>query len=189
MKVLHILDEILYSGAEVMLKNSAHLFIKKNIELHALSTGRNIGVYSSKFVEVDFKIHHIPFRKTIFFFIDIYRLLKKENFDLIHIHTERANFWLSLLANFSGVEKIVRTVHSPHTFKGYLKLKRKMQRYISSHFLGVKFISINSSVQQIERKFFDNDSIVIKNWINDLNFLPAQNEEEKLTARKNWKLF
>ena len=47
-KVLHILDEIKYSGAEVMLKNSAHLFINKNFELYALSTGKEIGVYSDK---------------------------------------------------------------------------------------------------------------------------------------------
>ncbi len=66
-KLLHILDELKYSGAEVMLKNSAHLFINKNIELHALSTGKVIGVYSDKLERVGFKITIFRFEKQFCF--------------------------------------------------------------------------------------------------------------------------
>ena len=125
MKILHILDEIRYSGAEVMLKNSAHLFKDNNIELFALSTGKDIGVYSDKLIEAGFKIYHIPFRKTLRFFKEIYKLLLIEKFEIVHIHSERAFFWYSLTAKLAGIDKIVRTVHSLYIFNGYLKLKEK----------------------------------------------------------------
>ncbi len=188
MKILHILDEIRYSGAEVMLKNSAHLFKDNNIELFALSTGKDIGVYSDKLIEAGFKIYHIPFRKTLQFFKEIYKLLFTEKFEIVHIHAERAFFWYSVTAKLAGIKKIVRTVHSLYTFRGYLKLKRKLQRFVSSKFIGVKFISISSSVQKTEKEYFNNSTILIKNWIDDLNLKPARDISEKLNVRKNWGL-
>ena len=186
MKVLHILDELNYSGAEVMLKNSAHLFIGQNIEQHALSTGKVVGVYSDKLVKSGFKIHHIPFQKTLIFFVEIYKLIMSEKYDVIHIHPERAFFWYGFVAKLAGIKKIIRTIHSLYMFNGYLKLKRKLQRSISINFFGVKFISVSSSVQKIEKENFNNTTIVIKNWIDDLCFIPPVNPNEKLNARNNF---
>ncbi len=109
------------------------------------------------------------------FFIDLYRLLKKENFDIIHIHSERANFWYSLISYIARIKKIVRTVHNVYKFKGYLRFKRKIQRLISSKLLKVKFISINNSVKQVEEEYFNNITILIKNWIDDSIFFPPRN--------------
>ena len=188
MKILHILDEIKYSGAEVMLKNSAYLFINKNFELHALSTGNNVGIYSSKLKTAGFKIHHIPFRKTLIFFIEISKLLVKEKFNVVHIHPERAFFWYSVIAKFSGTKSIVRTIHNVYTFEGYLRFKRKLQRFITNRFLNVIFISVSKSVKSVEKEFFNNETIIIKNWIDEFDLVPPKNEQEKLNAKKKLKL-
>ena len=184
-KILHILDELKYSGAEVMLKNSAHLFINQNIELHVLSTGSSVGEYSNKLAEVGFKIHYISFSKTLNFFFKIYSLIKKEKIEIIHIHPERAFFWYATVSKLSGATKIVRTVHSLYDFKGYLKIKRKLQRFVSSKFFKFIFISISPAVQKIEKRNFNNNTILIKNWINALILVPPQNIDEKTKARKN----
>ena len=183
-RVLHILDELNYSGAEVMLRNSAHLFISRGIQLHALSTGQVIGIYSDKLKEAGFMVHHIPFRKNPNFFIEVYKLLKAEKIEVVHIHTERAFFWLSIVSRITGINRIVRTVHNVFNFEGYLRFKRKSQRLISSKSLNVKFISISNSVKQVEEKYFNNKTILIKNWIDDKIFTPPLDTSEKLSVRK-----
>lgn len=62
-KVLHILDELRYSGAEVMLKNSASLFVDKDVELYALGTGKILGVYSNKLKDAGLKFVIFLFEK------------------------------------------------------------------------------------------------------------------------------
>ena len=44
MKILHILNELNYSGAELMVACAAKIWIKSGIELHVLSTGEKKGV-------------------------------------------------------------------------------------------------------------------------------------------------
>ena len=43
MKILHILNAIEFSGAEIMLKGAAPILVKNGFDLHALSTGNEIG--------------------------------------------------------------------------------------------------------------------------------------------------
>ncbi len=102
-----------------MLKNSAHLFINQNIELHVLSTGSSVGESSNKLAEVGFKIHYISFSKTLNFFFKIYSLIKKEKIEIIHIHPKELFFWYATVSKLSGATRIVRTVHSLYDFKGY----------------------------------------------------------------------
>ena len=170
-----------------MLKISANIFISKGVELFVLSTGKTVGEYSDKLKKEGFQIFHIPFRKTVIFFIEVYRLIKEERIDIVHIHTERAFFWYSIIAKIRGV-KIIRTIHSIFAFKGYLKFKRKLQRTISYKLLGVKFVSISNSVKENEKEYYNNNSLLIKNWVDDLYFIPSRNANEKLIARKNWGL-
>ena len=137
-------------------------------------------------MQAGFKIHHIPFRKSFSFFIKIYRLIKAEKIEIVHIHTERAFFWYSITAKLSGTKKNIRTIHSVYTFNGYLKFKRKLQQFISVKYFNVIFISISDSVKQVEKEYFNNNTITIKNWVDDKYFIPLRNADEKLSIRKYW---
>ena len=79
MKVLHILDELSHSGAEVMLQLAYKKFEGSGIDSHILSTGNDIGGYATFLGDTGYKIHHVPFRKSMGFFRDICRLLRAEN--------------------------------------------------------------------------------------------------------------
>ena len=47
MKVLHILDELSHSGAEVLLQLAYKRFERNGIDSHILSTGNHVGAYAA----------------------------------------------------------------------------------------------------------------------------------------------
>jgi len=185
MKIIHILNEIRFSGAEVQLKAAAPIFIKNGFDLHVLSTGDDIGEYASILGSAGHTIHHISFKKSPKYFIALYCFLLKEEFDVVHIQAERAFFWHALVAKIAGTRTIIRTVRNVFLFSGFLRLRRALQRFVASQILGVKFIAIGSSVAEVEKKIFHNSTLLIPNWIDQQRFLPARDDDEpnKLRAK------
>jgi glycosyltransferase involved in cell wall biosynthesis len=184
LKLLHILNEINFSGAEVMLNLAAPLFKQNGIELHALSTGNNRGNYAEVLVKAGYKIHHIPFSKTPQYFYRLYKLLRKEKFDIVHIHPERAFIWHALLAKLAGAKLIVRTVHSIFNFKGILRIKKYIARWFARTILKVKFHSISDSVELFEKQNFSNPTKKIYNWTDESKFYPLTSTDEKKKIRQ-----
>jgi glycosyltransferase involved in cell wall biosynthesis len=184
-KILHMLDSIEYSGAEVMLGTAAPFLIRDGFKLHALSSGEDEGSYADILKSAGFSIHNIPFRRSVKYFVELLRFLNKEKFDIVHIHAERAFFWHVLVAKLAGVKKILRTVHNVFQFKGFLRFKRIFQRFIASKGFGVIFISIGPSVLLNENNFFFNRTIHISNWINPDKFYPIKDEGERIKAKSH----
>jgi glycosyltransferase involved in cell wall biosynthesis len=182
MKVLHILDELKHSGAEVMLQLAFEKFSSNGIESHILSTGRNIGDYAVVLQQTGYRIHHIPFRKSPIFFMNLRYLLKAEQFTAVHIHTERAFIWYVILLNISGVQTIIRTFHSVFLFESYLRWKRLIHRKISNELFHTIHHAVGDSVLKSEKERFWNDCILIRNWTDVKRFRPP-NDEERANAR------
>jgi len=126
MKILHIFGELKPSGGEAMMLSAAPIWLPV-AEMHILSTGDVIGVYADKLSTAGYLIHHIPFRKRVSFFMEVARLLRKERFDIVHIHTERSSLWFALTSRIAlGYSPIlVRTVHHIFKFNGWLSYQKK----------------------------------------------------------------
>jgi len=184
MKVLMILNSIQYSGAEAMLKIAAPHFKKSGFDLYALSTGEKIGDYSSILQNASYLVYHIPFTKTPQYFYRLYKLLRKENFDIVHIHPERAFVWHALVAKIAGAKLIVRTVHSIFNFKGILRIRKCIARWFARTILKVKFHSISDSVELFERQNFSNPTKKIYNWTDESKFYPLTSTDEKKKIRQ-----
>lgn len=188
MKVLHILNEINHSGAELMIHSSYPLFEKKDIIFTALSTGKTPGTFASEFVKAGIFVVHKPLVKNLnlpFIFLpyfwSFYKYLKAEKFDVVHIHRMYLYFWFALASKLAGTKVVVRTVHN--VFK---PTYRYPQYYLSRkilHRLNVKFISIGKSVEKHELDFFNNDTIRVNNWYNTNKFFPIQADESKSNLR------
>ena len=141
MKVLHIFNELKPSGGEAMMLSAAPLWLPVT-EMHILSTGESVGVYADKLSSAGYVIQHIPFRKRLSYFIDLTKLLRRENFDIVHIHTQRANLWLALTSRIAlgNKVKLIQTVHHIFKFDGWLKTRTKIERFIVSKVLKATLI-------------------------------------------------
>lgn len=189
MKVLHILSELQFSGAELMLSTAAEKFKKAGLDVTILSTGPQEGVYADYFRKLGWKVAHIPFRKTIAFFMELFKFTKKNQFDVIHVHTEGAFIYKALTVYFAGSKRIVSTVHNNFLFDSYLTKRRKMHHYLASKFLNVRFTSISESVKETELVVYNTETTLINNWIDvdsfkqkRLNNLKSSNPNERIAA-------
>lgn len=183
MRVLHILNELKPSGAESMLRAAAAYWRGQNLTSDILSTGSTLGAYASTLEKAGYHIYHIPFSPSYSFLIRVYKFLKRQGYDVIHIHTERANFWHAFLAYITKSRCIIRTVHNVFSFRKTLRLERYVQRWIMRRIFGVKMISIGSSVKSTELKIHGNYSIIVPNWFDSVKFKPPS-MKERSAARK-----
>jgi glycosyltransferase involved in cell wall biosynthesis len=188
MKIIHVLGELKFSGAEVMLKTASSAFTKENIETTILSTGsEQIGEYSEEYIECSYKVIHIPFRKSFGFVLEIYNLLNKNKYDVVHIHTERFFFFFIVIAKLAGIKKIVRTIHSTFVFTGWLAIRRKIMLKLGN-LLGCKYISISTGVQNNEMERNNIKSLLVNNWIDTNYFRPIKLESNNETKTSDFNL-
>lgn len=171
-----------------MLALAAPIFIKNGFELHALSTGENRGSYSEILENAGYKVHHIPFKKNPKYFWDLYKLFKKEKFEIVHIHPERAFVWHAIVAKISRVKIIVRTVHNIFNFKGVLRIRKYFARWFARNIIKVKFHAVSDSVALIEKENFNNQATKIYNWIDEIKFYPLENVNDKFLLREKLRI-
>jgi glycosyltransferase involved in cell wall biosynthesis len=183
-KVLHILSELKPSGAETMLECAADIFTKEGIKTSILSTGKNIGVYATALQSKGYAVQHIPFTKSISFFIKFIKNLKINNYDAVHIHVEQAFIYYAFIIWLYGVKKVIRTVHHIYPWNGYLKYRSMIHRKICVNILGVIFTSNSLSGKNNEKKYYDIDNVLIPNWF-DSNKYKSRSKSDYIISRKN----
>ncbi len=184
MKVLHILNELKPSGAETMLLSAAPFWIRES-EQHILTTGETEGEFAAPLRDAGYRIHHLPFEKSLGFFKKMGQLMNEGNFDVIHLHTERASLWYAITARLMGPSgvRVVRTVHHLFQFDGLFRLRRMFERQFMKWALGVTFLSNSPSGQRNERKRFHMRNALAPNWYDSQKFRPPT-EEERRSARQ-----
>jgi glycosyltransferase involved in cell wall biosynthesis len=187
LKVLHILHELKFSGAEVMLKLAAAELQARGLELHILSDTPTAGTgdYTAELVRAGYSVHHLPCpvgrppRLAA-----VVRFLRAQHFDVVHNHTEQNFFWYGLATRLAGVPRLVYTVHNCFAFTGAVRYKRLLYRLVARRVFGMRFTAIGPSVQQVEQQTFFNPTTLIPNWMDEAHLLPAHNDAEQLDARR-----
>lgn len=173
MKVLHIFGELRPSGGEAMMLSAAPIWLSE-AEMHILSMGETVGVYAEQLASAGYRIHHIPFSKTLGFFLKCGLLLRKEQFDVVHLHTERACLFFALVARIAlGYSRaLLRTVHHLFKFTRWLKGRKKLERFAMRSFLKVTLISNSPSGKRNELKRYGSDNLLIPNWYDSTLYCP-----------------
>lgn len=186
MKVLHILNELKWSGAEMMLTVGASHFEQHNIEIYILAKASDFGPFASEMEKVGFKVVHIPFRpryKLLFNVLSLVRFIKSENIDVVHIHAG-ADYLISILsAKLAGVKRIIRTIHSAFFLTGIRQVKHYNERSLA-RILGVQHFSISHTVQQTELERFNNPTKLILNWFDEDRFINRADVDIDSSRRK-----
>jgi glycosyltransferase involved in cell wall biosynthesis len=182
-KVLHVLNELLPSGAETMLRLSAEPWQRRGLNLEVLAVGDRPGTYAKQLADVGFVVHHHPIRPVTSFLPGYLRLLLTGRYDVVHVHVERANYFLAAVARSVGFPGVVRTVHNVFDFHGPLGSERQRQRRMLRR-LGVVHVACGDSVAANELERFDNPTVLIRNTFDEARFYPAT-PAERADARRS----
>ena len=172
--VCHVLNELLPSGAETMLVNSAKEW--HDCELHVLGTQKELGIYKDEFKKAGYTVHHVYKHGFIKQHMAVVKFFKELKPDVVHVHRESQECYYEFDARVAGVPRIVRTVHSVFSFSGILRLRRTVTRTIGRE-LGTKYVAISQSVYENERTTFKNTPFaLIDNWCDEHRFHFAERE-------------
>ena len=189
MHVLHIFNEINFSGAEIMYANAAPLFQEKGIQMTAVNTGKKMGNYADVFEKASIKIIYRPisqgYKNPVFllrYFRNVYRYIKKEKVDIVHVHRSDIFWYYSLCAAMAGA-KTVMTPHNVFKNRKITWIKAYLERLTARKLLKTTFQTIGESVYYNELRYYKTPSVLINNWFNPGRFFPAQ-ENEKSMIRK-----
>jgi len=178
-RVLHVLGELRPSGAEAMMRLSAQRWRELGLQCDILSTGATPGTFAAALEEAGCRVVHLPFAKRYGFLKGFYSTVQRGRYDIIHLHTERANFLYAVIARCAGVNRVVSTVHGVFQFHGWLRIERCLQRLVMRR-IGVRFGMISPSVATNECEHFRNHGPRIVNWFDDSQFGPPTIEQRNL---------
>ncbi len=177
-----------YSGAEIMYVDAASLFQERGCKLSVVATAEDIGEFAPKFKEAGYQVYHLPYPSRSHFIDRLFYLakfsifLKKNKFDVVHIHANKTMFGMAFCAWVAGK----RSVYTSHNVFPTRLLTRPLHiaiRWIAKRWWNCKFQTISDSVYKNELKRFKNKTIKIYNWYGSNRFFPG-NTEEKQKFRK-----
>jgi glycosyltransferase involved in cell wall biosynthesis len=187
MRILHLFNEIRFSGAEIMYANAAPIFHTEGLEQLAFSTGESIGSFGPELEKVGFIIYHKPINfnpvslRGYKFYKEFFNFLKNEHIDVLHIH--RSNlYFVAIIAWLAGV-RCVKTQHSTFRNRWFTLPYSILRRSVLRSLCKVTFQTIGESVYHNELKYYKNPSVRVNNWFDDKKFYPAQTEVERLEQR------
>jgi glycosyltransferase involved in cell wall biosynthesis len=184
MHVLHIFNEINFSGAEIMYVNASGLFQQKGCKMTAVATGMKHGNFVSQFKKAGIGILQLPFPKGLkspFFIIrymrSVYSLIKKENVDVLHIHRSDVFLYFSVCAALAG-KKTIMTPHNVFRNRIITWPKAWLERLSARKLFRTTFQTIGESVYNNELNYYKNPSVRINNWYNAARFFPPRGNEK-----------
>jgi glycosyltransferase involved in cell wall biosynthesis len=192
MKILHLFNEIKFSGAEIMYSQAAPLFQKEGCELIAYSTGESLGNFAHVFEKQNIKINHKPINfkplsvKGYTYYLELYRFLKKEKIDVLHIHRGSLVF-AAIIAWIAGV-RCIKTQHNTFRNRWFTWPYAVVWRFILRTLCKVTFQTIGESVFLNELNYYKNPSVRINNWFKEERFYPAKKMEEKSKLRDQFNI-
>lgn len=175
LKVLHIFNSLMPSGAETMWTAAAPFLKETGVETHVMATLPDLGPYAAKMREAGFRVYHIPHKAKGHFdwgyFWRLYRFIRQERFDAVQVHPEAWRFADCLIARLAGVPRLTATIHSVFTHTGWRRrLRGLLLRLLQKG--GVRIIACGASVERNEERRFGCRTDLIWNGVDFSRYVP-----------------
>lgn len=187
MKVVHILNELKFSGAEIMYVDAAEIFQKLGCELYVVNTSKNLGEYAVFFKNANYKVLHWPYPKNYIkrwiYYFKVIKELKKEKFDIVHIHSSALKWGMSFCAWMAGC-KSVYTFHNVFKSHWYSYAYHWWLRWSAKYLFKCSFQTISDSVYENELRYYHNKTYKVNNWYNHNRFYPADINERNAVRKE-----
>jgi glycosyltransferase involved in cell wall biosynthesis len=190
MRILHIFNEINFSGAEIMYADAAPLFQQKGFSMIAVNTGLKKGNFTEEFEKANIKILYRPistgYKNPLFllrYFRNMYRYIKQEKIDVVHVHRSDIFWYYAVCARLAGKKTIV-TPHNIFKNRKITWIKAYLERLSARKLFRTTFQTIGESVYNNELHYYKNPSVRINNWYNAGRFFPARVAEKAAMREK-----
>lgn len=188
MKVIHFLNELKFSGAEIMYVDAAPVFQKLGCELTVVNTSRDIGEYSPFFEHAGYKLIHLPIPHSLVgqwkMRKQIIAMLTDGGFDVVHIHRSDLRWIMSYCSHKAGC-KTIYTTHNVFRSHWYSYPLHFLQRWTAHNWYNCIFQTISDSVDKNEREYYHTQTNLVYNWYGSQRFFPAY-DGEKNSVRKEF---
>lgn len=185
MKVVHILNELKFSGAEIMYVDAAEKLKSLGCSLYVINTNATLGEYAPYFEKAGYKVVHMPYpkgaAKRFKYYSRLIEFLKNEDIDVVHIHASNLKWGASYCAWRAGI-RCVYTFHNAFPIRWFSLPYQMFLRWSSKHVFGCRFQTISDDVYRNEIKTFHNPTTLVYNWYGKNRFWPA-GAGEKESAR------
>jgi len=188
MKILHIFNELKFSGAEIMYVAAAEKFAKLGGELYAVSTSDKIGEYKFYFIKAGYTLYHWPYQKLSIrkkwdYYAKVIRFIKDHDIDVLHVHRPDMKLGMAYCAWRCGI-KSVYTLHNVFPTRWFSYPYHVWLRWCCQKVFHQIHHSISDSVYEREKYFFHNKTVKIYNWYNNKNFYPASSAEKEFVRNQ-----
>jgi len=181
MKVSHVINTLNRGGAETHLLDLIKEQIKRNYEVDLIVIGPdNAGIISleNEFINLGLSVKRLngPRMFNLRSYFKLYRLIKKNRYEVIHSHQPRSDFMIYLMKKLSGNFKWIVSVHGK--YDTYLEstnfantIRKKFMISLANYWeRSDEMIAISDSVRQWVMKLNSGlDPIVIPYWIDQTN--------------------
>lgn len=181
--VVHVLASLKPSGAEAMLASAA-TGIWMGDWIHViLTTGEDEGEYAPVLRAKGYGVRHLPFRRSLRFFINLWRTFRALRPSVVHVHRESGSFYVALVALLAGA-RCVRTLHAVFDYEGWLRLTRGAQRRLLVR-LGVRMCACSELAASNETLRFGYRPKILPNWYDEAEFT-TPSVEQRDAARQTF---
>lgn len=175
-KVLHIVKVLNRGGAETMIMNIFRNIDKNKIQFDFLCLSEKIGDYEKEILELGGNIYKLPDPKEQGRFKglkEVYKLMKKNKYDVVHSHIMFYNGFINLIAFFAGIKKRISHSHNSADLKKETilrKLYMHISRFMINTFSNVKIACGKDAGEYLygkRRKYIIiNNAIDLEKYIN-----------------------
>jgi GT2 family glycosyltransferase/glycosyltransferase involved in cell wall biosynthesis len=162
-----------------MIRVASDLWAGHGVECEIVAVADVVGPYARTLADAGYRIHRLsPLTPRLL--TSFPKLLRAVKPDVVHLHVERANFWLALEALASGA-RVVQSVQGCFPSSGALRMERTIQRRVLSN-IGVDYAAVSPSVALNEWHAFHNPTEIIWNWC-DLETFSQTTDADRNAAR------
>jgi len=191
-KIAQVVCRMEFGGAEGTILSYVKHMDNKQFEFHIISQDIVIEECVEEFKKAGFIVHIITHkRKSILRnIIELYHILQKEKFDIIHSHMTLTNCYVLLLALLLGVK--VRVSHSHNAFVANNLIKNTLFKTISkiNCLVATDFMSCGkeSGIFLFGKKNVSNGKVkILNNAISTEDF--AYNQKSRLKVRQAYGIY
>lgn len=190
-RVLQITGKMNIGGAETLIMNLYRAIDKKKIQFDFISFGEGEGDFDEEIRELGGNIINIasPIEKGLYYFLkDLYNVIKKTDYDVVHSHILFNSSWPLLIAKMCSIKVRIAHAHSTKSSSAknnIAKFKHKIMRSIILFSVTKKVACSKEAGEFLFGKKFLMDGVVLKNSIDCENF---QNIDKELIEDMKKKL-